>query len=261
MHESPVAALRDARKAFGGITALAGVSLAIMPGTFSALIGPNGSGKTTLFNVMSGYLPLDRGELSVNGRLVLRPLPALLARAGVGRTFQEGRLWNGMRVIDNVVIGMRGKNGRSYWRSREPAAAERVAALRLMEQVGLSAERAEYPVEALPLVEKRRVELARALAIAPSLVLVDEIAAGLNLPESRALFQRLGETRRTNPRLAIIAIEHKIDLLLEFSDRVVFMNEGNVVLDTPAAGVRSDPGMLTSYWSPLRLRREVSNAN
>lgn len=261
MRESPVAALREARKAFGGITALAGVSLAIMPGTFSALIGPNGCGKTTLFNVMSGYLLLDSGQLSIGDKPVHRALPALLARAGVGRTFQEGRLWNAMSVIENVMIGMRGKNGRSYWRSREPAPQERVAALRLIDEVGLSAERAEYPVDALPLVEKRRVELARALAIAPSLMLVDEIAAGLNLPESRALFQRLGETRRTNPRLAIIAIEHKIDLLLEFSDRVVFMDEGNIVLDTPAVQVRSDPSMLTRYWSPLRPSRQIANAN
>lgn len=255
MVERPVVMLQDGDKTFGGVVALDKVSLTVMPGTFIALIGPNGCGKTTLFNVVSGYLELDRGSHWVNGRLISHVQPTQLARAGVGRTFQEGRVWQEMSVLDNIVIGARWAKSNFPFSMRRATRNERNVAIQLMEEVGLARALIEHPVGVLPLIERRRVELARALALNPVLLLVDEIAAGLNPVESESAFQLLVSIRRRRPQLATIAIEHKLDLLINVSDRVVFMSEGSIALDTSAAAIRGNPALLNQYWSPIRAKQ------
>lgn len=252
MAEQPIIMLRDAVKAFGGVVALDYVSLDFMSGTCTALIGPNGCGKTTLFNVISGYLGLDGGQLWVNGKLVVHTKPFQLARTGVGRTFQEGRVWKEMSVLDNIVIGTRWlRHGRRIG-FRRADRQERTAAAELADEVGLDHALLKYPVGALPLTGRRRVELARALALNPAILLMDELAAGLNPVESKSIFRLLAGVRRSRPRLVVVAIEHKLDVVIDASDRVLFMGNGRIVLDTSADDIRTNRRVVDAYWSSFR---------
>ncbi len=251
---SPAVELRRCSKRFGGVVALNEVSLAVMPGECIALIGPNGSGKTTLFNVISGFLEPDRGEILIGGRTVPRGGPHLRARSGIGRTFQEGRVWQDASVLENVVIAMRAGKGRLLG-ARAPSAAEIAQARAVMLEVGLDPAFERRDGMELPLIERRRIELARALSLGPTALLLDEIAAGLNRPESAEIFIVLARIRMRRPQLAVIAIEHKLDLLLEVTERVLFMEDGRIVLDASVERVRADPALLVRYWAPPSGRK------
>jgi ABC-type branched-subunit amino acid transport system ATPase component len=220
-------ALEGAIKRFGTVVALDAVDLRIAPGSFTGLVGPNGSGKTTLFDVLSGFVHLDGGGLRVNGRSVARPKPYQLARAGIARTFQDCRLWLDMSAHDNVKMAL------PEWRCAalslpRSRVLELTRARGLFEEVGLDIVRADVPAAQLSLVERRRVELARALAARPGVLLLDEIAAGLDPIASRGLYGVLRDIRHRRPELAIVAIEHKLDLLQEFAERMLQMNAGRL---------------------------------
>ncbi|MGH2991797.1 MAG: ABC transporter ATP-binding protein [Solirubrobacterales bacterium] len=215
----PTLTASNITKRFEGVTALAGVDLAVAGTEVLGLIGPNGSGKTTLVNCISGVLPIDAGEIALDGRVLTRASRATRARAGLARTFQTPRLFAELTVRENVAVGL------STVPMRRSHRSERV--LRLLDRLGL-AEVSRQVVSSLPYGTQRRVEIARALTGEPSVLLLDEPAAGLNDPETAELRDLLREIQRDD-FCAIIVIDHDMSLIMEVSDRVQVLDEGKVI--------------------------------
>jgi ABC-type branched-subunit amino acid transport system ATPase component len=205
-------------KRFGGVTALGGVDVDLQGGEILGLIGPNGSGKTTLVNCISGVLRIDAGEIGFAGRTITRSSRARRARAGLARTFQTPRLFGGLTVRENVMAGLQALTG------RRRRAADRVDAL--LHRLELN-ELSRHAVASLPYGYQRRVEIARALAGEPTVLLLDEPAAGLNDSETTELRALLHEIRDDNR--AIIVIDHDMSLIMGVSDRIQVLDEGRVI--------------------------------
>jgi branched-chain amino acid transport system ATP-binding protein len=240
---------------FGGIVALDKVSFAVAPGRIVGLIGPNGAGKTTLFNCLSRLYRPARGDIRLNGRSLRRCAPCDIAALGVGRTFQASTLFASMSVLDNVKVGAhaRGHNG-------PLADALTLPSMRREEQefddtaramlafVGLET-MARRPSASLSLGARKRVELARALAAKPLLLLLDEPAGGLNHEEVadlgaliRSIRDRLGIT--------VLLVEHHMGLVMSLSDQVVVLNFGRVIADGSPDQVRANPAVTEAYLGP-----------
>ncbi|WP_138469131.1 ABC transporter ATP-binding protein [Poseidonocella sp. HB161398] len=227
-----------AEKRFGGLRAVDGVSFSLGRGEIAGLLGPNGSGKTTLINLVSGALPLSAGEIRLGGRRISGLGRDRIARAGVARTFQLVRILPSLSLRENVMVpAVFGR--KAHW----GRAAERVADAAL-ELAGLSA-RAALRASELTYIDQKRLELARALAAEPELLLLDEWLAGLNpteLAEGVALIRRLqGEG------LAILMVEHILDAVRALCPRVVVMNSGRLIADEATEAALSDPKVIAAY--------------
>jgi len=246
----PAFELRHASKRFGGVVALDDITLAVAAGTSVGLIGPNGCGKTTLFNVLSGFIVLDQGTILLNGRLFRRQAPHLLARAGVGRTFQGGRVWPDMTVSENIIVALR-NGSRSWITGRTPNRREKNRIDELIRSVGLDPRQSQAIAGALSLNDRRRVELARALALNPSILLVDETAAGLNPVESADLLNLIVCIGRQRG-LAVVIVEHKLDILFEVCDRILIMDEGRIHADGSPRTILSTREKLRPCFGGLR---------
>jgi len=237
---------------FGGLAALSDVDLAVGTGEIFALIGPNGAGKTTVFNIVTGlYRPLA-GHVRFDGHDLLARAPHAVARLGVARTFQNTEVFRGLSALDNVLIGehprLRGgviAAALGLPKVRQEEALARARAHSLLVRVGL-ADAAERDAAGLPLGLQKRLELARALALAPRLLLLDEPAGGLNPTETQELMQLIRSLRDVD-RLTILLVEHNIELVMGVSDRVAVLQHGRKLAEGTPAEVSRDPAVVEAY--------------
>jgi branched-chain amino acid transport system ATP-binding protein len=226
-----------ASKRFRGLRAVQGVNLSVAQGEIFAVIGPNGAGKTTLFNMIAGVLKPDEGSIAFDGARIDGHPPDEICRRGIGRTFQLVRPFPGLTVEDNVMVGA------LLRRSDVAAAAQHARAL--MQQLDLYDKR-DSPASALTLPDRKRLEVARALATEPKLLLLDEVMAGLRPTETDRIVKILTDLNR-NTGLTIVLIEHVMRAVMALAQRVLVLHHGAVIAeDTPAAVVRN-PEVVKSY--------------
>jgi branched-chain amino acid transport system ATP-binding protein len=244
--------VRDVTIRFGGIVALDSVGFEVPEGQIVALIGPNGAGKTTLFNCLSRLYTPDRGDILLAGRSLLG-LPAhRIAELGVGRTFQNLALFPTLTVLQNVMIGLHSKTRSDFlsnalrlpWVGREEGRI-RAEAMALLDFLDLEAV-AGHPAAGLPFGTLKRVELARALAGRPRLLLVDEPAGGLNHEEVAAL-GTLIKAVRANYHVTVLLVEHHMGLVMPISDKVVVLDFGRKIAEGTPAEVQRNPDVIRAY--------------
>ncbi len=244
-------AVEELTKNFGGVRALEGVSLAVHQGEIVGLIGPNGAGKTTCFNLINGLISPDGGHIRLAGEDLGALAPYQRARRGLARTFQNIQLFGGMTVLGNVLTGnhLSQKSGvlAALWpgaRMRRAEAQAKARAQEWLHLVGLGDKEAA-PAEALAYGEQRRLEIARALAQEPKLLLMDEPAAGLNPRETEDLMALLDQVRRLGTTLLVI--EHDMTMVMGISDRVVVLDQGRVIAAGAPREVRRHPRVIEAY--------------
>ncbi|GGE11536.1 amino acid/amide ABC transporter ATP-binding protein 1, HAAT family [Gemmobacter megaterium] len=234
----PILRLNGVRKAFGGLVAVNDVSFDLHRGEILGLIGPNGSGKTTTMNLISGAFGMDRGTITLDGA-VISGLPAnRVARKGIARTFQLLRLIDDMTVTENAAVGM-------AFRPGQPWNAELVTRCQTyLEVVGL-ADKAGLEVSKLTYIDQKRLELARALAMEPKVLLLDEWLAGLNATELRSGIEIIRKVRDMGT--TIIMVEHVMSAIHSLCDRCVVMNAGGKIAEGTPATVLTDPHVVEAY--------------
>jgi ABC-type branched-subunit amino acid transport system ATPase component len=231
----------DARgigKRYGGLAALTDVDVTVSAGEFVAIIGPNGAGKSTLLNVLNGLVVPDTGSVVLAGREITRVATNKRIRAGLGRTFQHGRTFQRLTVLENVMVG-----AAIDPRLRESALRDR--AMQIIEQMGL-ADIADRTIKTLSYGRRRMVELARVVACEPKVLLLDEPAAGLNSAEVEQLMVRLSLLREKH-QLAIVLIEHNMGIVMDISDTITVMQQGRVLVEGRPDEIRGDERVRSAY--------------
>ena len=229
--------LRDVSKSFRGLRAVANVSVDITENKIVALIGPNGAGKTTLFNLVAGLFAPDSGEIFFNGSRIDRLRPDQVCATGIGRTFQLVKPFAGMSVLDNVIVG-------ALHRAAGVGAA-RAHAETILAKLGLGAKR-DLPATTLTLPERKRLELARALATRPKLLLLDEVLAGLRPTECDEMAALLGDINRQEG-ITIVLIEHIMRAVMALAEQVVVLHHGEIIARGSPAEIVRNPAVLESY--------------
>jgi branched-chain amino acid transport system ATP-binding protein len=240
---------------FGGVVALDGVDLAVDEGEIVGLIGPNGSGKTTLFNVVTGIYRADAGTVTFAGRAMTAATPQAVYRAGVTRTFQRSRMCLPLSVFDNIMVGnhkrlnhglvfnllRRGAFAAEFARNWEEARA--LVTVFNRELAG----RIDEPAAGLPMIDRRRVEICRALISRPRLVLLDEPSAGMTHEETRRLMDDILSVRNRMPGLTIVIIEHEMGVIERITDRCAVLNYGRKIKEGTFAEVATDRQVQEAY--------------
>jgi branched-chain amino acid transport system ATP-binding protein len=249
--DRPLLRVTGLTRAFGGLVAVNRVSFEVRQGEIYGLIGPNGAGKTTVINMLSGLLSATAGTIELDGKRIEKLPPYKITEMGVARTYQNIRLFGTMSVLQNVVVGQHCRlhaslAGRIVFAPgvRREEETARGKAMSLLKGVGLEG-RARQPASSLAYGDRRRLEMVRALASEPRLLLLDEPAAGMNAAESAALQERLRDLR--DGGLTILIIEHDVNLVMSLCDRIGVLNFGNLIAEGSPAKVAADPAVIEAY--------------
>ncbi len=233
---APLLAVERLTKRFGGLAANEDVSFTVAAGEIVGLIGPNGAGKTTVFNSLAGFFPPTSGEIRLDGRPVAGSPPERMAALGVARTFQIVRVFKSMTVLENVMVG-----AMLHHRAVRAATARAWEALQL---TGLE-RRADEPAGRLTVAEQKRLEVTRALASEPRLLLLDETMAGLTPAEVQEAVELV---RRLQARgIACVVVEHVMEGIMPIADRMVVLERGRVIADGPPRAIAEDPAVIAAY--------------
>jgi branched-chain amino acid transport system ATP-binding protein len=228
--------LEDVSKAFGGLRAVDRLSFEVSAGEIVGLIGPNGAGKTTVFNLISGYDPPTEGSITFEGRRINGRKPYELAAIGIGRTFQIVKPFAGLSVLDNVTVA-------AFLRYPTQREARRKAR-EVLEFIGM-ADRAERPAAGLTLAGRKRLEIGKALALEPKLILLDEVVAGLNPTEADQTVKLILSIRESG--VTTLIVEHIMRVIMGISHRVVVLNYGSLIAQGAPEAVARDPQVIKAY--------------
>ncbi|WP_141430651.1 ABC transporter ATP-binding protein [Bacillus sp. 03113] len=244
--------VKDLTKKFGGLTANSNINMIVEKNSITAVIGPNGAGKTTFFNMITGVYKPTSGEILLNGKPIGGLKPHLVTKQGIARTFQNIRLFNELTVLDNVLVGMH-HHLKSNWvgalfqmpRTRHEEEKAKKEAYRLLEYVGLE-ELLNEKAGNLSYGAQRRLEIARAIAAKPKVLLLDEPAAGMNPKETKEL-TNLIHNMRTELDITIVLIEHDMKLVMEISDYIFVLDHGEEIAAGKPDDIRNNPRVIEAY--------------
>ena len=237
----PLLEAREVRKFYGDFRALDGVSLAIEADSFVSIVGPNGAGKTTLVNVLTGLLPPTSGTVTFKGESVAGAGPVRLARLGMARSFQLVNIFPGLTVAETIavaVLGRLGRAGRLFTRLSADGDVD-AGAREVAEMFGL-ADKLGRPARTLPHGDKKLLDVASAFALHPEIILLDEPTSGVSTRDKHAIMETLVTAARRLGIKAIIQVEHDMDIVFGYSDRIVALHQGRVLADTTPDGIRAD---------------------
>jgi branched-chain amino acid transport system ATP-binding protein len=243
--------LEQLRKKFGGVVAVDNLSLSFDEGAVTSLIGPNGAGKTTVFNLITGFLAATSGNIFYCGRVINNKKSHMVASMGIGRTFQNVQIFSNMTVLENIMVGRHLRSSAGMFISslfppvfRKEENQIRSSAQKWLRFLELD-NYADRPAGSLPLGNQRMLEIARALALEPSLLLLDEPASGLNARETIAMGEMIQKIKEMN--ITVILVEHDMELVMDISDRVAVINFGRLIADGTPKEIQVNPDVITAY--------------
>lgn len=243
--------VKNITKNFGGIVAVDHVSFEVNRGEVISIIGPNGAGKTTVFNMLTGVYEVDEGTITFKGEEIQNKKPKHIVEAGISRTFQNIRLFQDLRVIENVLIGAHGKTNYSLFDSvfrtkkfREEEDKKTAEAIQLLKSIGLDYRRDDYAAN-LPYGEQRKLEITRAIATGAQLILLDEPAAGMNPQESAELMEFINKLK--NQGYTILMIEHDMSVVMNISDRIYVIDHGKPIAQGLPVEIANNPKVIEAY--------------